>query len=42
VLEVDGLPADAMHSSDGKRVVLIHDPDAHALLLMSSATAGKT
>jgi catechol 2,3-dioxygenase-like lactoylglutathione lyase family enzyme len=42
VLEVDGLPADAMRSSDGKRVVLIHDPDEHALLLISPATASKT
>ena len=35
VLEIDGLPADATHLSDGKCVVLIHDPDEHALLLMS-------
>lgn len=39
VLEVDGLSADAMHPSDGKRVVLIHDPDEHALLLISPATS---
>jgi len=39
VLAVDGLPADAIRLSDGKRVVLIHDPDEHALLLISSATS---
>ena len=42
VLEVDGLPADATHPLDGKCVVLIHDPDEHALVLISPATASKT
>ncbi len=42
VLEVDGLPADTMQLADGKRVVLIHDPDEHALLLMSPAAASRT
>ena len=41
VLEVDGLPADAMNLSDGKRVVLVHDPDGHALLLLSPAATSK-
>jgi catechol 2,3-dioxygenase-like lactoylglutathione lyase family enzyme len=41
VLEVDGLPADTMRLSDGKRVVLIHDPDEHALLLISPAVTSK-
>jgi catechol 2,3-dioxygenase-like lactoylglutathione lyase family enzyme len=42
VLEVDGLPADATYLPDGKRAALIHDPDEHALLLISPATATKT
>jgi catechol 2,3-dioxygenase-like lactoylglutathione lyase family enzyme len=42
VLEVDGLPADAMRLSDGKRVMLIHDPDEHALLLISPEMTSKT
>ena len=41
VLEVDTLPADAMYLSDGRRVMLIHDPDSHALLLMSPAMASR-
>ena len=41
VLEVDNLPADAIQLSDGRRVLLIHDPDEHALLLISPTTASK-
>ncbi len=37
VLEVGVLPADAVRLADGRRVMLTHDPDGHALLLQSFA-----
>ena len=36
VLEVGALPADAVRLADGRRVMLTHDPDGHALLLQSA------
>lgn len=35
VLEVPGLPSDAVRLADGSRARLIHDPDGHALVLIS-------
>lgn len=35
VLAVEGLPADAARLADGSRAALIHDPDGHALVLLS-------
>lgn len=37
VLEVEGLPADATRLADGRRALLMHDPDGHALVFLSAA-----
>ena len=37
VLEVDGLPGEAVALADGSRALLTHDPDGHALLLVAGA-----